>query len=543
MLLLLSTLRGCFKPACRSSCTRFKMALLVQSLALQLVGADISMEMLPIAHGMIIDAGSGGSRMHVYQWEPRLFETLPPPISYPESKNAWTGRFSPGLSTYATHPQDVREHLQPLIDFAKEVLADQKENWWKFPIYLKATGGMRQLPVQQRQAIMKYVREYFYDAACPFYFEFDFARVISGEEEGIYGWAAINFIKGNLLFDSHGSGTANSNVTVGALDMGGASTQISFFRQDQDIMSNLFKLQVGGQKHWNVYSHSFLYFGSASTRLRMQQDVVDISHGLPPATRARLLLESSLAVHDGSSNSGSSAAPYDMLSIASDPHSTPVYSSSSSYEPQQVRIAAAAAGSSCDDSDYDCDYDDHMSGSVAYVPAHPHDMVTRRLAEFGSNDAADNAAAAKAEVYGSIEERAAATAAGGAAAAPKAYASSSSYDALGTDQQQPDAVLQGDACMPQGATTTFTAADGVTYTIAAQPEGSNFEQCHGQVLPLLHKGLNTWCNFAHSGQCSLAGIYQPTLPLDHKYGQFYAFSGIHNIIDMLILIYTVHVAC
>jgi GDA1/CD39 (nucleoside phosphatase) family len=525
---MLSALRGCLKPACTSTCRRFKMVLVVCALTLQLVAADISMEMLPIAHGMIIDAGSGGSRMHVYQWEPRLFETLPPPISYPESKNAWTGRFSPGLSTYATHPQDVREHLEPLIEFAKEVLADEKEHWWKFPIYLKATGGMRQLPVQQRQEILKYVREYFFDAACPFYFEFDFARVISGEEEGIYGWAAINFIKGNLLFDSHGSGTANSNVTVGALDMGGASTQISFFRQDQDIMSNLFKLQVGGQKHWNVYSHSFLYFGSTSTRLRMQQDVVDISHGLPPATRARLLLESTLAVHDGShssnnSGSSSSAAPYDMLSIASDPRSTPVYSSSSSYEPQQVRIAAVAGSGNCFD-DTDSDHDDGMIGSVAYVPAHPHDRVTRRLAEFNSGIEATNSAAVadKAEEYGSVKDRAAATAAG---SPPKVFASSSSYDTLGTDEQQPDAVLAGDACMPQGATATFTAADGVTYTIASQPEGSNFEQCHGQVLPLLHKGLNTWCNFAHSGQCSIAGIYQPTLPLDHKYGQFYAFSG------------------
>lgn len=26
-------------------------------------------------------------------------------------------------------------------------------------------------------------------------------------------------------------------------------------------MANLFKLQIGGAKHWNVYTHSFLYFG------------------------------------------------------------------------------------------------------------------------------------------------------------------------------------------------------------------------------------------------------------------------------------------
>lgn len=29
-------------------------------------------------------------------------------------------------------------------------------------------------------------------------------------------------------------------------------------------MANLFKLQIGPQKHWNVYAHSFLYFGVVS---------------------------------------------------------------------------------------------------------------------------------------------------------------------------------------------------------------------------------------------------------------------------------------
>jgi len=73
------------------------------------------------------------------------------------------------------------------------------------------------------------------------------------------------FLLGRLIEETEGSGTAivkdPLSPTYGALDLGGASTQISFYQPDEDIMSNLFKLQIGQGKHWNVYTHSFLYYG------------------------------------------------------------------------------------------------------------------------------------------------------------------------------------------------------------------------------------------------------------------------------------------
>jgi Zn-finger protein len=61
---------------------------------------------------------------------------------------------------------------------------------------------------------------------------------------------------------SEGSGAVlQANLTYGVVEMGGASTQIGFFEPFADIMANLFKLQIGAAKHWNVYVHSFLYFG------------------------------------------------------------------------------------------------------------------------------------------------------------------------------------------------------------------------------------------------------------------------------------------
>lgn len=114
------------------------------------------------------------------------------------------------------------------------------------------------------------VRELFTNKTfCPFYFEDEFARILSGEEEAIFGWTGINFAMGNLLPESEGAGTViNPKLTYGALDMGGASTQISFYEPNEDIMANLFKIQIGQAKHWNLYAHSFLYYGINEARDR-----------------------------------------------------------------------------------------------------------------------------------------------------------------------------------------------------------------------------------------------------------------------------------
>jgi len=109
------------------------------------------------------------------------------------------------------------------------------------------------------------------------------ARIISGEEEAIYGWTAINYLMGTLLENEAGFGAVTApNKTFGALDLGGASTQISFFQPDEDVVANLFKMQVAS-KHWNVYAHSFLYFGANLARERMGARIVwetDLNNGV-----------------------------------------------------------------------------------------------------------------------------------------------------------------------------------------------------------------------------------------------------------------------
>jgi Golgi nucleoside diphosphatase len=189
-------------------------------------------------HGIMIDAGSSGSRLHLYEWDPRVLSNSQDvqdavsgkKISFPYARSRWTDRLRPGVDSFASLPDDklqeaLQDYLSPLIDFAKTVLHRKQEKFETFPIFLRATAGMRILEKNDRARVLGAIRSLFNDNTfCPFYFEDEYARVLSGEEEAIFGWAGINFAMGNLVEESEGVGAVvNPKLTYGAMDLGSFS--------------------------------------------------------------------------------------------------------------------------------------------------------------------------------------------------------------------------------------------------------------------------------------------------------------------------------
>lgn len=137
-------------------------------------------------HGMMIDAGSQGTRIHVYEFEPRILSHVKEmkeavagrKLSIPTTDTRWTNRLKPGLDSFAfVDDQDkmvtkVAAYLEPLIEFAETVLVHKKAHWGQYPIYLKATGGLRTLPRPYRIRLINAVRTLMQNKTFnPFYFE------------------------------------------------------------------------------------------------------------------------------------------------------------------------------------------------------------------------------------------------------------------------------------------------------------------------------------------------------------------------------------
>lgn len=228
-----------------------------------------------------------------------------------------------GIADFKDKPEDVGEHLEPLLDHALKVIPESEIA--RTPIYVLATAGLRLVQDDVREQILtnscNYIRDNynFHMGECKTHI-----KNISGEEEGIYGWVAINYLMGGFdnggvkmikpevldseshddsgdhgsvpTLDSHGSSetTRGNNQsdgankdgdnfshrhTLGFLDMGGASTQIAFEPSPEasrahanDLMAVHLRTLDGHTLEYNVFVTTFLGYGSNQARRRYVKD-------------------------------------------------------------------------------------------------------------------------------------------------------------------------------------------------------------------------------------------------------------------------------
>ncbi|MBA2711278.1 MAG: multidrug DMT transporter permease [Tatlockia sp.] len=184
----------------------------------------------------VVDAGSTGTRLHVFEYD---FDKTQTPINI---KELWTKKIKPGLATL--------EPTQAAIDlYLSSLFLDAPTE--KIPTYFYSTAGMRLLSQPKQKQVYNLVEKWF--AKWP-QWELRSAKTISGADEGLFAWLVVNHQLGKLNSDE--------KTPVGVMDMGGASVQIIFPVENTEGLNNsdLVEFELYG-KHRKLFIHSFLGLG------------------------------------------------------------------------------------------------------------------------------------------------------------------------------------------------------------------------------------------------------------------------------------------
>jgi len=221
----------------------------------------------------MIDAGSSGCRAHVYRYG-KLGTISGPLYILPQHDSK---KVKPGLSSFASHPQDAGASLEGLIDFMKQQVPEA--DWPVTPIWLKATAGLRMLPAEQSEAVLESIRSYLGDKTkSPFLFRPAWARIIPGNEEGGFGWIAYNYLK-RIIGPKRSPYSTETPYAV--VEMGGASAQVSQVAPSAaaaQLIPPQYRFTFTIEKEtYQLYTHSYLGFGGEQGRMHLNKYLIDMS--------------------------------------------------------------------------------------------------------------------------------------------------------------------------------------------------------------------------------------------------------------------------
>jgi hypothetical protein len=161
------------------------------------------------------------------------------------------------------------------------------------PIYLGATAGMRIIEPNIGNVVLSRVRTLLRESNFMFDDD-DWARIISGEEEGAYDWLVANYLANDGCIPRYDARDYDDMRSLrGALDLGGASVQVSYLASssssstsasttkktkatstDDERRRRHYPLRIGADLEYPVYTRSLLDYGVDRGRARYDMEFV-----------------------------------------------------------------------------------------------------------------------------------------------------------------------------------------------------------------------------------------------------------------------------
>ncbi|KAK9531775.1 hypothetical protein VZT92_011181 [Zoarces viviparus] len=207
-----------------------------------------------IFYAVMFDAGSTGTRIHVYTFIQSNSEELP------ILDNEMFHSMKPGLSAYADSPEMAGHTVRMLLKVAKKTVP--RLEWKRTPLVLRATAGLRLLAADKARVLLEQVQHVFDES--PFLVPDNSVSIMNGTYEGILAWISVNYLTGHL--------NAQTKKTVGILDLGGGSTQITFLPklrktiESVPVADYVARFDISNTS-FELYTYSYLGHGLMAARL------------------------------------------------------------------------------------------------------------------------------------------------------------------------------------------------------------------------------------------------------------------------------------
>nr|XP_035929106.1 ectonucleoside triphosphate diphosphohydrolase 2 isoform X2 [Halichoerus grypus] len=201
-----------------------------------------------LKYGIVLDAGSSHTSMFIYKW-PADKENDTGIVGQHSSCDVRGG----GISSYADSPSRAGQSLVECLDQALQEVPEERHV--STPLYLGATAGMRLLNLTSPEASAN-VLAAVTQTLTQYPFDFRGAHILSGQDEGVFGWVTANYLLENFI-------------------------KITFETASpaEDPASEV-QLRLYGQ-HYRVYTHSFLCYGRDQVLRRLLAGALQ-THGFHP---------------------------------------------------------------------------------------------------------------------------------------------------------------------------------------------------------------------------------------------------------------------
>ncbi|XP_027932299.1 probable apyrase 6 isoform X2 [Vigna unguiculata] len=231
------------------------------STALQIHSSPKFADSRPVSFALAFRAGPDALRLSVYHF-------LGPGLSLLAA--AHSAAAVPGFDA---PPDALRGAVAELVRFAKGKVPHRE--WGNTVVRLAASEELEQLGSEEAEKVLECCRRAL--KASGFLFKDEWARVVSGEEQGISSWVAVNYALGNL--------GREPQETTGIVELGGASLQVASTKLNADLAHSLRTIRLSGVTY-NLYTWSLPQLASKSSKRNITNACIPRGYEYPQISDA-----------------------------------------------------------------------------------------------------------------------------------------------------------------------------------------------------------------------------------------------------------------